>query len=363
MTETTHLTVTSEHTYPVIIGAGVSDQLPEHLPSESKVVLCFQPSVAEFAARHARAVAAAGHAVELYELADAEATKTIEQATALWTQLGQWRFGRGDVLVAVGGGAATDFVGFVAATWLRGVRTVYVPTTVAGMVDAAVGGKTGVNSAAGKNLIGAFWSPQAVLADLTVLSTLPAADYAAGLAEVLKCGLIADTSIIETLQREPQAVLDYRSSAAHAVISRAIKVKADLVAADFRESFAREALNFGHTFGHAIERVSGYTWRHGDAVAVGMVFAAQLHALTCPEPEQAAARHVLGIVQELLPALALPGHVSDMKPAELLAAMGTDKKVRDGMMRFVVVPQVGHTGRLVGPSETQVRAAIGTVVV
>ena len=185
-----------------------------------------------------------------------------------WTAAARsWRYG---------GGAVTDLGGYVAASWMRGVRLVNVPTTLLGMVDAAVGGKTGINIDAGKNLVGAFHEPAAVLVDLTTLRTLPADDLAAGMAEVIKGGFIADPRILELVEADPKAALDPDGDVLAELVRRKIQVKADVVAADLRESSLREILNYGHTLGHAIERREGYRWRHGAAVSVGLVFAAEL---------------------------------------------------------------------------------------
>ena len=188
----------------------------------------------------------------------------------------------------MGGGSVTDLAGFVAATWLRGVRVVQVPSTLLGMVDAAVGGKTGINTPEGKNLVGAFWPPAGVLCDLDLSTTLPPADLVAGMAEVVKCGFIADPRILELLsagrprevRRTPYPALRVDGPVLRELVERAVAIKADVVTRDLRESSLREILNYGHTFGHAVEQVDGYTWRHGEAVSVGMVFAAELACRT-----------------------------------------------------------------------------------
>ena len=190
--------------------------------------------------------------------------------------LGQNDFTRSDAIVAVGGGAVTDLAGFVAATWLRGVKVIHMPTSLLGMVDAAVGGKTGINTAEGKNLVGAFHPPAGVLADLDTLDTLPKNEIISGMAEVIKCGFIADPAILDLIEKDPAAVADPRSDVLRELIERAISVKAQVVSEDLKETGQREILNYGHTLGHAIELAERYSWRHGAAVSVGMMFAAEL---------------------------------------------------------------------------------------
>src|SRR5699024_6135116 len=218
----------------------------------------------------------AGVEVHVAAVPDAEAAKTVEVAADLWGRMGRAGFTRSDAVVTVGGGSVTDLGGWAAAAWLRGVAVVHVPTTVLGMVDAAVGGKTGVNTVEGKNLVGAFHPPAGVLCDLEHLTSLPPADLSAGLAEVVKGGFIADPRILEVIESDAGGVQDPASAALREVIERKIAVKARVVAADLRESGLREILNYGHTLGHAIEHHGGYRMRHGEAVSIGMVYAAEL---------------------------------------------------------------------------------------
>jgi 3-dehydroquinate synthetase len=193
--------------------------------------------------------------------------------------LGRIGLGRKDAIVSLGGGAATDVAGFAAATWLRGVDIVHVPTTLLGMVDAAVGGKTGINTDAGKNLVGAFHQPAAVLIDLATLETLPRNEIVAGMAEIVKAGFIADPVILDLIEADPQAARTPQGPHTGELIERSIRVKADVVSQDLKESGLREILNYGHTLAHAIEKNERYSWRHGAAVSVGMVFAAELGRL------------------------------------------------------------------------------------
>jgi 3-dehydroquinate synthase len=258
--------------------------------------------------------------------------------------LGRAGFTRSDAVVGVGGGSTTDLAGFVAATWLRGVRVILVPTTLLGMVDAAVGGKTGINTAEGKNLVGAFHPPAGVLCDVATLATLPHVEYVSGLAEVVKAGFIADPAILDLIEKEPEAAVDFSSAVARELIERAVRVKAVVVAGDLRERGRREILNYGHTLGHAIEKVEHYRWRHGDAVSVGLVFAAELGRLAGRLDDVTADRH-----SAILQQLGLPTTYTGAAWADLLDAMQVDKKARADLLRFVVLDGLARPGVLEAP--------------
>jgi 3-dehydroquinate synthase len=283
---------------------------------------------------------------------DAEAGKSIEVAARCWDALGAAGFTRTDVVVGVGGGAVTDLAGFVAAAWLRGVRWVPVSTSLLGMVDAAVGGKTGVNTAAGKNLVGAFHPPAGVVCDLTLLDTLPRADLVAGLAEVVKCGFIADPAILDLIEADPGAATDPAGDVVRELVERAVRVKADVVSQDLRESGLREILNYGHTLAHAIEKVEGYAWRHGHAVSVGLVYAAALSRRAGRLDDATADRH-----RGVLHLLDLPvSYPADAWP-DLLATMRVDKKARGDRLRFVVLDGLARPVILAAPDDALLRAA------
>ena len=351
--------------YDVVIGSGVLDRVGELLGDDvERVLVVHPPTLTELTSRVTAALEGQGYAVHVAEVPDAEAAKTAEVAAALWAQLGRAGFTRTDAVVGVGGGTVTDLAGFVAASWLRGVRVVQVPTTLLGMVDAAVGGKTGINTAEGKNLVGAFHPPAGVLCDVDVLSTLPEADLVAGLAEVVKCGFIADPVILDLVEA---SVVDDAGRARSAgnphlreLIERAVRVKAEVVAADLRESSLREILNYGHTFGHAIEQVEHYSWRHGEAVGVGMVYVAELARLTGhltgPEGDALVARH-----RSVLDSLGLPTTYAAGRWDELLTAMRRDKKSRGSTLRFVVLDGLARPTRLAGPDDALLLAAYGLV--
>ena len=285
-----------------------------------------------------------GYSAFIVEVPDAEEAKSAQVASSLWGLLGRSGFTRSDAIVGIGGGTVTDLAGFVAATWLRGIAVVHVPTTLLAMADAAVGGKTGINTAEGKNLVGAFHPPAGVLCDLATLDTLPPHDFISGMAEVIKCGFIADPAILELVEQDPQGARHSKGPAVRELIERSIRVKARVVTEDLRESSLREILNYGHTFAHAIEQVEGYSWRHGAAVSVGMVYAAELARVAGRLDDAVVARH-----RSVLASLGLPTSYRGDRWPELYEAMKRDKKVRGSLLRFVVLDGVAAPTRLEGP--------------
>ncbi|WP_447925289.1 3-dehydroquinate synthase [Georgenia muralis] len=354
----TRITVTGAAPYDVVVGHGLDGEVLDLVGPDASRVLLVHPAALAGRAEALRAeLAAAGRTALTHEVPDAESAKTLDVVAGCWDLLGERRFGRDDAVVALGGGATTDMAGFVAATWLRGIRLVNVPTTLLGMVDAAVGGKTGINTAAGKNLVGSFHPPAGVVCDLDSLGTLPAVDLRAGLAEVVKCGFIADEEILRLVEADGgAAALRPGSPVLRELVERAVAVKARVVGADLREAGLREILNYGHTFAHAIERTEGYTWRHGDAVAVGMVFAAELARAAGHLDETDVRRH-----RGVLEALGLPTAYGEDRWPDLLDAMASDKKVRGSTLRFVVLDAVGRPTILRGPAPEQLEAAWAAV--
>ena len=351
--------------YEVIIGTGLLSEIVEAVPAEAaKVAIVHPPTLRATAEAVREAIADSGRDPVLIEVPDGEDAKSSDVAAFCWSALGQSGFTRTDAVVGLGGGAVTDVAGFVAATWLRGVPIIQVPTTLLAMVDAAVGGKTGINTAAGKNLVGAFHSPSAVICDLATLTTVPQNDYVAGLAEVIKCGFIADPEILDIVRADPMGVRSPASSSTAELIARSVRVKADVVAADLKESVAgmgatavsREVLNYGHTFGHALERVERYRWRHGAAVSVGMVYVAELARLAGRLSETDADAHV-----EILDSVGLPVRYQSGRWADLYGAMRMDKKARGDMLRFVVLDGIGRPGLLEGPDPALLQAAYAEV--
>jgi 3-dehydroquinate synthase len=350
--------------YPVLIGTGLVDRLDELLPelpgAEAAAVVAPRP-VAAVAERVGRALGRRGLAVHHLEVPAGEEAKRLEVVAGLYERLAAVPTRRADPVVAVGGGATTDVAGFAAATWLRGVPLVNVPTTVLGMVDAAVGGKTGVDLPAGKNLVGAFHQPAAVVADLDTLAGLPAAEVRSGLAEVAKAGLAGDPALAEALHRSAGPAVAADPDALAPLVEGAVRVKAAVVAADEREDAAdgqvgRLILNYGHTLGHALERLAGYRGlRHGEAVALGMVFAARVAEAVGLARPGLAAGHV-----ELLAALGLPVGGARLDPDQVLAAMATDKKHRGGL-RLVLLRAPGQPEVVTAPDRQVLVAAIGSL--
>jgi 3-dehydroquinate synthase len=270
----------------------------------------------------------------------------------VWNWLGAAGFTRSDLLVGIGGGAITDLAGFAAATWLRGIDWVAVPTSLAGMVDASVGGKTGINSDYGKNLIGSFHSPMSVIVDVDFLKTLSLRDISAGMAEVIKCGFISDPQILELAARCTASDLLSDRDLLIELIYRAVSVKASVVSSDFKESFAREALNYGHTLGHAIEIHAKYQLRHGEAVAIGMVFVAELAAARGLIETSTVTLH-----RELLARYELPTTFDRAAWSKLAPLLSLDKKARGKTLRFVVLDAIGSTVRLEDVSSAELDAA------
>lgn len=362
MTERTRLHVGGASPYAVVVGNGVLDELPQMLgPEARRVALCAPdslPDLVDSVVSHL-----GDREVLRLPLPDGEAAKSVGVAADAWERLGLAGFTRSDAVVTVGGGATTDMGGFIAATWLRGVRVVHVPTTLLAMVDAAVGGKTGLNTQAGKNLVGSFHEPAGVVCDLDVLVTLPRAELVAGLGEVLKCGFIADPDILALVEADPRAALDPGSEVLRELVERTIKVKIDVVVADLHELGGgegrpgREALNYGHTLAHAAELATGYRLRHGEAVALGMVFVAELARLTGHLDDPTAERHRAVLASVGLPTTLAEAGIEALSFEVLLATMRVDKKARGAQLRFVVLDGLARPVILADPDCEVLRAA------
>lgn len=357
-----HVTGSGIEPYDVRIGEGTMNHLPDVLGEGVARVALIHTQPVQRHSDHARTLLRqAGYTVSDIAVPDAEAGKTVDVANGVWRRLGDEGFTRSDAIVGLGGGAATDLAGFIAATWMRGIRYVNCPTSLLAMVDASTGGKTGINTEAGKNLVGSFYTPAGVLADMRTLATLPNDIFIEGLGEVAKSGFIMDPEILRILEdhaselRSFDGVMFLDSGLKDVVaelIEHTVGVKAYHVSADLKEAGLREFLNYGHTLGHAIEKLEHFRWRHGNAVAVGCVYAAELS-------------HLLGYIDQdlvdyhrsLLGSLGLPTSWNNGSWSDVLALMHRDKKARGNKLRFVVLESVGHPIHLEDPPADAVEEA------
>lgn len=351
------ITVSAERQYEVIVGSHILGEIKNYLsPAIEKIAVIYPHDLKTQVQRVLDILKDFPSEIVQIEVENAEAAKTYESAVSCWKALGEAKFTRSDLIIGFGGGATTDLAGFIAATWLRGVEAILIPTSLLAMVDAAIGGKTGINTESGKNLVGVFASPKLVVCELEFLASLSREDLAAGLAEVIKCGFIQDQTILEIFENEFDINKEIDYTILQTLIVKAITTKAAVVGADFKETsdskLGREILNYGHTLGHAIEKLEKYTWRHGDAISIGMVFAAEL-------------AHAAGILasaevqkhRELLTKLNLPTSYDRHSLAELLEVMSLDKKARGKKLRFVVLERIGSPTRLEAPSDDVITQA------
>lgn len=349
----TTIDVTGESAYSVTVGRDLLGRVPEALGDRvSKVLIVHTPTVGKIASDLRESLQERYAQVLLAEVPDAESAKRVEVAAFCWQIMGQADFTRTDAVIGLGGGALTDLAGFVAATWLRGVRLVTIPTSVLGMVDAAVGGKNGINTTEGKNLVGTFYAPAAVICDLRLAETLPKNEVLAGFAEIAKCGFIAEPEILDLLEADVDRATDPTTPEFQRVVELAIGVKARVVSEDFREGGLREILNYGHTLGHAIEHAERYQWRHGVAISIGMMFAAELGRMAGSLSDAAVDRH-----RRVLSSLTLPLSYPAGRWQGLLAAMQRDKKARAGMLRFIVLDDIAKPRVLAGVDESVLQFA------
>jgi len=344
----TIITVNAERSYPVTLTNSWSKDLAAIFEGRTRVAVIVSASYSPDLA----VLRNLDSDCHVFEVPDGEDGKNVATLINLWNWLGAAGFTRSDLIVGIGGGAITDLAGYAAASWLRGVDWVAVPTSLAGMVDASVGGKTGINSDYGKNLIGAFHSPIAVVVDTSFLETLSNRDFSAGMAELIKCGFIADPKILAIASSHSVDSLRNAPGVIGELIERAIGVKAQVVSSDFRESFAREALNYGHTLGHAIEIYAQYQLRHGEAVAIGLVYAAELAVarglITSAE---------LDLHRTILSAYQLPTTFDRQAWQKIAPLLALDKKARGNTIRFVALNGIGSTIRLEDLTSAELDAA------
>ena len=324
--------------YPILIGSGLLHEkgLLDTFTDGRDVLIVTNDEVAPLYLTPLQELITASR-IETLTLPDGEAVKTLATLNLIFDALLTHRYGRDCILLALGGGVIGDITGFAAASWQRGVNFIQVPTTLLAQVDSSVGGKTAVNHPGGKNLIGAFHQPLCVLSDSDTLNSLPDRELSAGLAEVVKYGLLGDAEFFSWLEREQQKILQRDPERLQHIIRRSCELKAQIVAADEREQGQRALLNLGHTFGHAIERCAGYgEWLHGEAIAAGMCMAADFSARLGWLEQQDVDR-----VRALLSGFNLPVEPPQMDPGEFLNAMSLDKKVIGGEIRLVLLKAIG----------------------
>ena len=339
-----------------LIGRGLLDEIPKSLDGVSKVLIVHPQPLAATAELLRETLRTEGFEAFLAEVPQSEEAKRVEVAAFCWGIMGQADFHRNDAVIGLGGGTTTDLAGFVGGTWLRGVRTYLIPTTLLGMVDAAIGGKTGVNTQEGKNLVGVFHLPTKVFIDLDTLETLPRNDLIAGMSELVKYGFISDPEILDIVLSD-DAATDTTSEVFEDLVRRSVSIKERVTTEDFRESGQREFLNYGHTLGHAIEHAERYKWRHGAAISIGMTFAAELSMLSGKLSESDVEKH-----RSVFSKLGLPTNYRADKWPQLLEVMQRDKKARSGALRFVVLEKIGKPGILAAPTPELLFTAFQAIV-
>lgn len=325
------------HSYPIVFTKDFLGELDwRDFITGKQILIVSNPAIAELYLEKLTSQLR-DYQVAICLLPEGESFKNQDSVNQVYEVLLNNNFARDCTLIALGGGVIGDMTGFAAASFMRGVNFIQVPTTLLAQVDSSVGGKTGINHPLGKNMIGAFWQPTCVVADMGVLASLPAKEFAAGMAEVIKYGLIMDQEFLTWLTTNRQPILDKHPAILATMVAKCCDYKAQIVARDEKEQGDRALLNFGHTFGHAIEAHTGYgSWLHGEAVAVGMVQAACLSYVLGHLNEQAVAQ-----VIELIKSFGLPVVPPSCPPDELLGLMARDKKVQAGKLRFIVLTQLG----------------------
>jgi 3-dehydroquinate synthase len=352
------ITISGDVSCEIVIGRALLEEVCASVSKNATKVLVVHPVGLSPSAELLReALIGVGFEAILAGVPDSEDAKRVEVAAFCWGIMGQSDFTRSDAVIGFGGGSTTDLAGFVAATWLRGIQLIQVPTTLLGMVDASIGGKTGINTAEGKNLVGSFYSPTRVIVDLDTLGTLPRNEILAGFAEVVKYGFISDPRILELIEENVDLATDPKTDVFREIIERCVAIKAKVVGGDFKESGLREILNYGHTLGHAIEHAERYKWRHGAAISIGMVFVAELARIAGRLSDDVVDRHrsVLGL-------LGLPISYPASKWNQLVETMQRDKKSRAGSLRFVVLDDLAKPTIMTAPTPEILHAAFQEIV-
>lgn len=339
-----------------IVGRNLLNDIAPHLEGSKKVLLVSPQALSVTAELLKNTLQDSGFEVLLAEVPSGEDAKRIEVASFCWKIMGQADFNRNDCVIGLGGGSTTDLAGFVAANWLRGVKLYLIPTTLLAMVDAAIGGKTGINTAEGKNLVGSFYLPSKVFVDLQTLESLPRNELLAGMAEVVKYGFIEDDSMLDVVLQDESAT-NFESEAFKNLVEKSISIKERITTSDFKESGEREFLNYGHTLGHAIEHAERYKWRHGAAISIGMTFAAELSLLSGRLSSQEVDKH-----REVFAKLGLPMTYRLDRFDQLLATMQRDKKTRSGVLRFIVLEKIGKPSVLTAPTKELLYTAYQAIV-
>ncbi len=349
----------AERSYPIFIGTKSLDAMPAKLSAliadwSHAIVICDQNVLASLGKPIESQLADAGKRTTSIVVPSGEENKSVSNLADLWTQMLNAKADRKSVVVAVGGGVVGDLAGFAAATFTRGLRFVQIPTTLLAMVDSSVGGKTGINLPAAKNMIGAFWQPHAVWIDSSTLDTLPEREFRSGIAEVVKYGVILDPDFFEYLEKNIQAILARSPEQIQYIVRRSCELKAQVVSQDERETTGlRAILNYGHTFGHAIEAKTSYgRFLHGEAIAIGMTMAGELARRMGLWPESCQLRQT-----SLLRNLGLPTAFAEVAARDLIAAMQMDKKTEHGKLNFILPTRIGSVKPVSGcPFEDIVQA-------
>ena len=348
----------ADRSYEILIGRGLLQRTGEWvmaIAKPSRVVIITHPSINRlYGEKLSSGFSQSNIPTHFIEVPEGEKSKSLEQAEKIYDHLLEWKCDRQTVLVALGGGVIGDLTGFIAATYVRGVPFIQVPTTLLAQVDSSVGGKTAVNHPLGKNMIGVFYQPKLVVVDLETLESLPEKEYKAGIAEIIKHGVIEDARLFNFLERQFQNILSHDTKALEHIISTSCAIKARVVEKDERESHYRMVLNFGHTIGHAIESLTGYsTFTHGEAVAIGMVYASKLSQLMGRCSEDVTHR-ITGLIQNF----GLPTKLPDLKAEDMIESMYLDKKTAHKKIRFILVKDIGSIEIVDNVAEPLIKEAL-----